>query len=388
MHAQEEIHAIDSAAATLGQVSAAKLAASSDRKRTAAALEEEISFVASFMTTLTKGMSKGKEDEELLRKRKARKKEINRASAKRKRARAKQDLENLANQCHQLERETKQLKDDNARLIAVIRDELEKRSFYMTQIEYLKTTLQQQRQQEELDISQPDASDSLVTTNDTLSPQSAAAMPLGAAEPPTPLVPPVPPSNSIEQLEQEQPPSNGSHGAYLLQLLSQTGPALQCQLEAEQPGPEVSPPHLQEQQQDSYCQQQQLQGLVDLLGAASHASAAGAPAPGSDPVLSQETLNQLQRLLTTFISAASGSSAVTVTSDPTSDAARSALAVPPTTSYPPVQVTISHEAAQQLQGILSVLASGTAGAQNNSASTLGGQAGSEEDALAPPPPET
>jgi hypothetical protein len=99
----------------------------------------------------------------------------------------------------------------------------------------------------------------------------------------------------------------------------------------------------------------------------SHAAPA-APAPGSIPVLNQETLNQLQMLLTTLISAASASFSGTVTPAPPSS--------------PQLQVPISHEAAQQLQGILSALASATP-----EASTLEGHAGTDQEAFGPPPPE-
>lgn len=263
------------------------------------ALDAELDFVAAFMMALTQGVPKGKEDKDLIRQRKERKRQINRASAKRKRARAKQEFDDLAAQCQQLEESNRQLKNDNARLAGVMRDELEKQAMYMAQIEYIKAALQQQ--------SQGDAN------TEASEPGGTSA---GARMPSTPIAPPAPSPTPLMQSPSELQPTHDSSGASVQHTQRTTGQARQEVIQEDRSRSETSQELQQAQQQEMSPQsfQQQLQALASLICAAAMPSSQGtvnSTVPGSGsllsvsgetPGLNQATLNQLQTLLTALVS--------------------------------------------------------------------------------------
>jgi hypothetical protein len=336
-----------------------------------AALDAELDFVASFMMALTQGVPKGKEDKDLIRQRKERKRQINRASAKRKRARAKQEFDDLATQCHQREESNRQLKNDNARLAGVMRDELEKQAMYMAQIEYIKAALQQQ-QAVSLGGSRTDASEPGTAT--------------GASVPSTSVAPPAPPPTPQLQSPPELQPSYGATGASAQQALSRKGQAREETTQGELSRPESAQEQHPTQQQELSTQssQQHLQALASLICAAAMPNsqvAVNSTVPGSSGEASsfnQETLNQLQTLLTALAS----QNPVASSNLPAAPTAFNATPAAP----PPVQnplsadarttqvrthVAMNSDSAPQLHSFLSALAAASASLTGNGA--IGGQ---------------
>lgn len=99
------------------------------------AKDNAVEFVHLFMGSLLKSNNAGgdgtlvaKTNPVETRKRIERKRQINRESAKRKRVRAKQELEMLAKQCEELQASNQEIKSDNGRLLETIRVETEKRN--------------------------------------------------------------------------------------------------------------------------------------------------------------------------------------------------------------------------------------------------------------------
>jgi hypothetical protein len=338
------------------------------------ALEAELDFVASFMMALTQGVPKGKEDKDLIRQRKERKRQINRASAKRKRARAKQEFDDLATQCQQLEESNRQLKGDNARLAGAMRDELEKQAMYMAQIEYIKAALQQQQ-------AVPQGG----THTDATEPPGNST---GDSVPSTPIAPPAPPPTPLLQSTSGLRSSYGSNGASVHQALSIIGQASQGIIQGEpsqaatsQEQETTQPPELSPQ-----SSQQQLQALASLICAAAISNsqvAVNSAAPGSTnlpsssgeaPSFNQESLNQLQTLLTALVAqnsvASSNPSATTAAFNVTP-------ATPPPVQNPPsagasnaqdgAQVGVHPDSAPQLHSFLSALATASLTLTGNAA---------------------
>lgn len=101
--------------------------------------DDGIEFVAAFLGALQRGVARGrKSSREVVRKRKERKRQVNRASAKRKRVRAKIELEDLVQLCKGLETGNRKLRAENALLAARAREEVQRQSLLMGQLESLR----------------------------------------------------------------------------------------------------------------------------------------------------------------------------------------------------------------------------------------------------------
>lgn len=103
---------------------------------------ESIQLVSLFMANIRKGNPKGRKNQELAAKRKQRKREINRASAKRKRIREKEELESLASECRRLEALDADLKAQVSFMAKQIEDERVKKEEYMRELTELRAAKQ------------------------------------------------------------------------------------------------------------------------------------------------------------------------------------------------------------------------------------------------------
>lgn len=93
-----------------------------------------IKFVKDFMVTIKSQKPGGKKSIEIAKKRRERKREINRMSAKRKRIRVKQELDTLEKQCRDLEAMNAGLKSEVGRLTARLQEESKMKTFYLNEL--------------------------------------------------------------------------------------------------------------------------------------------------------------------------------------------------------------------------------------------------------------
>lgn len=110
-----------------------------DSGNSSTVLKESISFVKLFLEELQKGKPVARKSEEYLKRKKERKREVNRESARRKRQRQKLERLELLKQCEVLDEEIDTLKEENKKLLSVYHAETIKRSMNMSQTAQLLT---------------------------------------------------------------------------------------------------------------------------------------------------------------------------------------------------------------------------------------------------------